>query len=380
MRKDSSMTDKQHALLSASSSHRWLTVPPIARLEEFFENPTSLAAQEGTLAHALAEHKLRLALGEDSQLPEGDIDLDMDMHTDDYVAYISDEMTQAKQVTPDPIFIIEQRVDFSRYVPEGFGTADAIIVADNSLHVIDFKYGKGVLVDSENNSQMRLYALGALELFDALYDIAEIKMTIFQPRKGNVSTSIMTRQDLLKWAEEVVKPQAELAFKGEGEITYGPWCQFSPCNAVLRARHDWHQNLHQYQLASPYLLTDAEIEAILPHVDNLAKWATEVKDYATKVAMASGKSWSGFKLVQGRSNRKFSDDKEVIAVAEKEGVTDIYTQSLVSLTELEKRLGKKEFNRVFGHLVTKPKGKVSLVPDTDKRQALSSATEDFGGN
>lgn len=374
------MTDNKHALLSASSSHLWLTVPPIARLEEFFEHPTSPAAQEGTLPHALAEHKLRLALGEDSQLPEGAIDPDMDRHTDDYVAYISDEMTQAKQVTPDPIFIIEQRVDFSRYVPEGFGTADAIIVADNSLHVIDFKYGKGVLVDSENNSQMRLYALRALELFDALYDIAEIKMTIFQPRKGNVSTSIMTRQDLLEWAEEVVKPQAELTFKGEGTITYGPWCQFSSCNAVLRARHDWHKELHQYQLASPYLLTDAEIESILHHVDDIVKWASEVKDYATKVALESGKNWSGFKLVQGRSNRKFSDDKAVIEAAEKEGITEIYTKSLVSLTELEKRLGKKEFNRVFGHLVTKPKGKVSLVPDTDKRQALSSATEDFGGN
>lgn len=374
------MADKQHALLSASSSHRWLTIPPIARLEEFFENPTSPAAQEGTLAHALAEHKLRLALGEASQLPEGEIDPDMAMHTDDYVAYISDELILAKQRTPDAICIIEQRVDFSHYVPEGFGTADAIIVADSSLHVIDFKYGKGVLVDSENNSQMRLYALGALNLFDALYDITEIKMTIFQPRKGNISTSIMSRKDLLAWAEEVVKPQAELAFKGEGTITYGPWCQFSPCNAVLRARHDWHKELHQYQLASPYLLTDAEIEDILTHVDDLAKWATEVKDYATKVALETGKSWSGFKLVAGRSSRKFSDDKAVIAVAEQEGITDIYTQTLASLTTLEKRLGKKEFSRLFGHLVTKPKGKVSLVPETDKRQALTSAVEDFERN
>ena len=253
-------------------------------------------------------------------------------------------------------------------------------MADNILHVVDFKYGKGVLVEAENNPQMKLYALGALELYDALYDIEDIKMTIFQPRKGNVSTAILQREDLLEWAETELKPKAELAFKGEGEVTYGPWCQFSPCNAVLRARMDYHKELEQFQLASPHLLTDGEIEEILLHVDDLVKWATEVKDYATKVAIDTHKSWNGFKLVEGRSIRQFTDEDEVAKLAEAEGFTDIYKQSLVSLTELEKRMGKKEFNRVLSHLVRKPQGKLTLVPENDKRKEYIPAAAEFGGN
>ena len=204
---------------------------------------------------------------------------------------------------------------------------------------MDFKYGKGVLVEAENNPQMKLYALGALELYDALYDIEEVKMTIFQPRKGNISTTILQREDLLDWAEKELKPKAELAFNGEGEVTYGPWCQFSTCNAVLRARMDYHKQLEKFQLASPHLLTDGEIEEILAHVDDLVKWASEIKDYATKVAVESHKSWAGFKLVEGRSIRQFTNEEAVIQAAEAEGFTDLYKQSLVSLTELEKRMG-----------------------------------------
>lgn len=374
------MAEKQHALLSASSSHRWLTVPPLARLEEFFEQKTSSAAEEGTLAHALAEYKLRMALGVKAEEPEGELTLEMEQSTEDYVAFILDELELLKQGTSEPIILIEQTVDFSRYVPEGFGTADCVLVAEGLLHVMDFKYGKGVLVEAENNPQMKLYALGALELYDALYDIEEVKMTIFQPRKGNISTAILQREDLLDWAEKELKPQAELAFKGEGEVTYGPWCQFSTCNAILRARMDYHKQLEKFQLASPHLLTDGEIEEILAHVDDLVKWATEIKDYATKVAVDSHKSWEGFKLVEGRSIRQFTNEEAVIQAAEAEGFTDLYKQSLVSLTELEKRMGKKEFNRVLGHLVHKPQGKLTLVPESDKRKEYIPAAAEFGGN
>ena len=213
------MAEKQHALLSASSSHRWLTVPPLARLEEFFEHKTNPAAEEGTLAHALAEYKLKSALRIEAEEPEGELTLEMEQATEDYVTFIIDELEQLKQSTSDPIVLIEQTVDFSRYVPEGFGTADCVIVADSTFHVVDFKYGKGVLVEAENNPQMKLYALGALELYDALYDIEDIKMTIFQPRKGNISTAILQREDLIEWAETELKPKAELTFKGEGEVT-----------------------------------------------------------------------------------------------------------------------------------------------------------------
>lgn len=374
------MAEKQHALLSASSSHRWLTVPPLARLEEFFEHKTNPVAEEGTLAHALAEYKLKSALQIEAEEPEGELTLEMEQATEDYAAFILDELEQLKQGTSDPIILIEQKVDFSHYVPEGFGTADCVIVADDTLHVVDFKYGKGVLVEAENNPQMKLYALGALELYDALYDIEDVKMTIFQPRKGNISTAILQREDLVEWAETELKPKAELAFKGEGEITYGPWCQFSPCNAVLRARMEYHKELERFQLASPHLLTDREIEEILLHVDDLVKWATEVKDFATKVAINSHKSWNGFKLVEGRSIRQFTDEDEVAKLAEAEGITDLYKQSLVSLTELEKRMGKKEFNRLLGHLVRKPQGKLTLVPESDKRKEYIPAAAEFGGN
>lgn len=200
----------KHALLSASSSHRWLTCPPLPRLEQFFENKTSEAAHEGTSAHAVAENKLRKALGFSHKNMKV-LDKEMDEYTDDYVTYVLEQIELIKQKTKDPIVLIEQRLDFSEYVPDGFGTGDCVIVADNVIHVIDFKYGRGVEVSAVNNPQMKLYALGALKLYDTLYDIEEVAMTIFQPRKFNVSTDIISSKDLLEWAETELKEKAELA-------------------------------------------------------------------------------------------------------------------------------------------------------------------------
>ncbi len=221
------MPPTKHALLSASSSHRWLGCTPSARLEQEFEDRESAAAAEGTAAHALAEHKLRRALKMRSKKPISQYDCDeMDGYTDDYAAFVLEQYEQAKQTCRDPQILIEQRLDFSRYVPDGFGTGDCILVSDKHLHIIDFKYGMGVLVEAEGNPQMMLYALGALQLFDSLYDIEEVSMTIFQPRRENVSTWTISVPQLLDWVEPSLEPKAEMAYRGEGEYTPGPWRTF----------------------------------------------------------------------------------------------------------------------------------------------------------
>ena len=361
----------KHALLNASSAHRWLTCPPLPRLENFFEKEVSEVANEGTDAHRLSEYKLRKVLGEKVRKPKLKyFDKDMDSYTDDYVNYIVETIENIKKSTKDPIVLIEQRLDFSNYVPDGFGTGDCIIIADKILHIIDLKYGRGVEVSAEENPQMMLYALGALNIYDALYDIDEVSLTIFQPRKYNISSEVKTVKELKSWAESELKDKAELAFKGEGIVTYGPWCQFSNCKAVLRARKDYHDKLTRFQLASPHLLTDAEIEEVLEHVDDLVKWAVDVKEYATKVALETDKTWSKFKLVEGRSNRKFNDEEKVAEIALANGYTDIYRKNLITLTDMERMMGKEVFNTLLGKHVTKPKGKVTLVPKTDSRKEL----------
>lgn len=372
----------EHAILSASSAHRWLTCPPLPQLERFFENKTSEVAHEGTIAHALAEHKVRKLIGEKTRKPKSKlIDTDMEQYTDDYASYINEQLQAIKQTTRDPIVLVEQRLDFSNYVPDGFGTGDCLIIADKTLHIIDLKYGHGVLVNAENNPQMMLYALGALNVFDALYDIEEVSMTIFQPRKYNVSTCVKSVKELKDWAESELKDKAELAFKGEGVVQYGPWCQFSNCNALIRARKDYHDKLTCFQLCSPHLLTDAELEEVLEHVDDLVKWATEVKEYATKVALETDKEWTNFKLVEGRSVRKFTDEEKVAEVCKANGYTDIYRNSLITLTDMQKLMGREQFNTLLGNLVYKPEGKPTLVPRSDKRKELvvHNVNKEFGG-
>ncbi|MBU0278734.1 MULTISPECIES: DUF2800 domain-containing protein [unclassified Gemella] len=371
------MTEK-HAVLSPSSAHRWITCPGLPQLEKFFANKTSEVAHEGTLAHAVAENKLRKALGMKYKMIQVS-DIDMDAYTDDYVAYILQELENIKQSTKDPVVLVEERLDFSNYVPEGFGTGDCLIIADEKLYIIDFKYGKSVQVDAKDNPQMMLYALGALNLYDALYDIKEVTMTIFQPRKFHISRDTKSVDDLLHWANTELKEKAELAFKGEGTIEYGPWLQFSNCNAVLRVRKDYHDKLKQFQLASPHLLTDAEIEEVLEHVDDLVKWATEIKEYATKVAIETDKEWSGYKLVEGRSIRKFKDEEQVAKIAQENGYTNIYRQSLITLTDMQKLMGRDKFNELLGNYIYKPQGKPTLVPITDKRKTfiMHNAKQEF---
>ncbi len=370
----------RHAVLSASSSHRWTKCTPAARLELEFDDNESSAAAEGTAAHALAEHKLRRALKMRSKKPISPFDCDeMDEYTDAYVDFVLEQLELAKQSCSDPLVLIEQHLDFSQYVPDGFGTGDCILISDKTLHIIDLKYGMGILVNAEHNSQMMLYSLGALEIYDSLYDINEVSMTVFQPRRDNVSTWTIPVDDLRDWAENELKLKAELAFKGEGEYCPGEWCTFCRAAVKCRARAEEKLKLAQSEFRLPPLLSDAEIEDVLGKLNDITRWANDLLAYATDAALNHGKQWSGYKIVAGRSVRKFKDEDAVAEAAKANGYKDIYRQSLITLTEFEKLMGKAKFNEVLGDLIYKPPGKPTLVPVSDKRPAInvSNATNDF---
>lgn len=364
------MPPNDHALLSASSSHRWLHCNPSARLEREFADRETTAAAEGTAAHALAEHKLKRRLKLRSERPVSPFDTEeMEICTDDYADFVMEQVTKERRRDPDTQVFIEQRLDFSCYVPEGFGTGDCLIVSKGRLHIIDLKYGMGLLVDSEENPQMKLYALAALTQYEEQYQIKKVKLTIFQPRRENVSTWETSVAKLKKWATKDLVPKAQRAFRGEGEYCPGEWCIFCKAAVKCRARAEDKLRLAQSEFKMPPLLTDAEIEDVLAKLPDIKKWADEIQEYALAKALA-GKEWAGFKLVEGRSVRKFTDERAVVKAANAAGYHDIYKQTLISLTEMEKLMGKAEFSKVLGALVTKPQGKPTLVPDTDKRQAI----------
>lgn len=374
---------RKHALLSASSSLRWLNCTPSARLETQFTDTGSTYAAEGTAAHSLAEHKLKRALKRRSRRPVSDYDCDeMEECTDDYVSYVLELVESAGKKCADPVVLIEQHLDYSRYVEGGFGTGDCIIVADEILSVIDFKYGKGIAVEAEKNPQMMLYALGALELFDALYEIARIQMTIFQPRLEVVSTWKITVIELMDWVKTELVPRAVLAAKGEGDFIPGRWCRFCKARNQCRARAEEYLKLAQMEFRPPALLTEDEIAWVLSTADELAKWSADIYAYAASQAITHGKQWNGFKLVEGRSNRKYSSEEDVARAAGAAGYKDIYKQSLIGITEMERLMGKKRFNELLGDLIYKPAGKITLVPESDRRPPVEHATPetDFSKN
>lgn len=369
-----------HAVLSASGSHRWLNCLPSARLELEFENSESNAAVEGIAAHALCEHKLKKALHMRSKPPVSVYNSDeMEEHSDAYVEFVMEQLELAKQSCTDPLILIEQHLDFSCYVPQGFGTGDCIIIADKKLHIIDFKYGMGVLVGAVDNPQMKLYALGALEIYDSLYDIKEVSMTIFQPRRENVSTLTIRVEALKDWAEKELKPKAKKAYDGEGEYLSGEWCTFCRAAVKCRARAEEKLKLAQSEFKLPPLLKDSEIEEVLSKLSDLTKWANEIIAYATDAAVNHGKEWHGFKVVEGRSVRKYKDEDAVAKVAKANGYKDIFRQSLITLTEMERLMGKSKFEKILGDLIYKPPGKLILVPLSDKRPAMnvSNAKNEF---
>ena len=279
----------KHALLTASGSKRWLSCPPSARLEATFTDKETTAAAEGTAAHALAEYKIKRALRYFCKRPVSEFEDEvMDQATDDYAAFILEQMAEMRKAGAEPTVMVETRLDFSDWVPDGFGTGDCIIIGGDTLHLGDLKSGAGVLVEAEGNSQMRLYALGAVQQFGCLYDVKTVHMTIFQPRRENVSTATMTVEALMAWAETELRPKAELAFAGEGEYHPGSWCLFCKAADRCRARAEESLKLAREEFGLPPLLTDEEIETLLPRLPDMVKWANDLQAYALDAAVNHG--------------------------------------------------------------------------------------------
>lgn len=368
----------KHALLSASSSHRWLNCPPSARLCDSYGDKSSNYAAEGSDAHNLCEFRLKTALGIHDKDPTPNLTYyneEMEECANGYATYILELLENAKKICPDPQVLIEQRLDFSRFVEEGFGTGDCVVIADGTLHIVDYKHGQGVLVEAEDNPQMKLYALGALEIFDGIYDIETVSMTIYQPRRDNVSTHTVFKESLYQWADEILKPTAELAYAGKGEFRCGEWCQFCKIKHECRTRADYNMELARYDFKLPPLLADDEFEEILGKIDTLISWASDIKEYALQAAI-SGKQWHGWKLVEGRSNRRYTDELAVADTVTTAGY-DPFEHKVLGITAMTSLLGKKRFEELLGSYIQKPQGKPTLVPESDKRQAIETANQDF---
>ena len=372
------MPPKGHAILSASSSDRWLHCPPSARLCEAYEDKGSDYAAEGTDAHTLCEYRLKQALGIPAEDPIENLSWyneEMEECAAGYAAYVVELLEAAKQACSDPVVMIEQRVDFSRWVQEGFGTADCILIADGVLNIVDYKHGKGVEVSAVANPQMQLYALGALEIFDGIYDIDTVRMTIFQARKSNISVDQMDKAGLYEWADTELTQKAHLAYEGQGDFSCGEWCRFCKAKAECRERATANLALARYEFQAPALLDDEEIADILGKVDALTAWASDVKEYALQQAI-SGKEWTGWKLVEGRSNRKYTSEAAVAAAVESAGF-DPYERKVLGVTAMQKLLGKTRFEELLAPYIEKPQGKPALVPESDKRPAMNTAKNDF---
>ena len=368
------MPPKGHAILSASSSDRWLHCPPSARLCESYEDKGSNYAAEDSLC----EYKLRKALGMKATDPTKNLDwynAEMEDCATGYACFIMELLEEAKQTCSDPVVLIEQRVDFSRWVEQGFGTSDAILISDGTMHVIDYKHGLGILVSAEDNPQMKCYALGALELFDDIYDIDMVSMTIYQPRRQNISTYEVSKDDLYQWADHILKPTADLAFAGDGNFLCDEWCGFCKAKHECRARAEANLLLAQHDFKLPPLLEDSEIEVILSRVDELVAWANDIKEYALQQAI-SGKEWTGWKLVEGRSNRRYTSEDAVSKAVEAAGFNP-YEKKLLGITAMQKLLGKSHFEELLAAYIEKPQGKPTLVLESDKRPAMNTAKNDF---
>lgn len=376
----------RHALLGPSSASMWMNCTPSARLNEGIEDKVSDYAREGTLAHRIGELLLR------SRWEDADIDEDMTAiktdpmysgemmeHMDAYAAFVEERMAEARTRCADPCIFIEKPVTFDEYVPEGFGTSDALIISDGLLDVIDLKYGSGVPVSAENNPQMRLYALGCYLAFSWLYDITEIRMTIFQPRLDNISAAVIPLKELLDWAETELKPKAALAWEGKGDFHPSEsTCRWCKAAAACRANRDHQLEIAREDFADPPLLSAEEIAEVLSRLPGLTAWAESVKAYAQESAVKYGKSFPGFRLVEGRSTRKYADPEAVAAVLRKVGfkIADIYKpRELLGLTAMEKLVGKKRFGELAGPYIIKPEGAPTLVPESDKRPPLHTAAK-----
>ena len=406
------MPPSLHAVLGASSAHRWLICTPSARLCEKltsrFGSESSPYAAEGTKAHALAEMKVRLAYYKADGMtatkhsrmsPEqqeaylginefrfkalrnelGDIPKDMEQATDSYCDIVMEKYLSAKEADPGAQLYLEQRLDYSAWVPSGFGTGDCIIVSDSLLEVCDYKHGKGIPVDAVGNPQLRLYGLGAMERFGRLYDFQSVRMTIIQPRLDSVSEETLTCEDLTSWAAEEVVEKAKQAWPGSGEFVPGEHCRFCAAKAVCSARVAQAMRMFQYGLEAPGLIPDEQIPSILGMLNDAEAWIKDIRAYAENQAL-HGQVWPGWKLVHGKKpNRQWADPEEVKAQLLRAGYPADQFQEvkLKPVGEIEKALGKKAFQALVGGLVSQGEGKLTLVPADDKRVEFASADADF---
>lgn len=379
---------EQHAKLSASGSPRWLNCTPSIRMEKGLPNSTSVFAEEGTLAHELGEISLRLNLEEieSKEFNKGLKKLmksklwsaDMPEYVDKYILTCMEKVGEALDKDSMSEFKVEHRLDFSEWVPEGFGTGDFVIISGNTIEVCDLKYGKGIQVSAVNNSQMMLYALGAISEFDFIYEIEKVKMTIIQPRLDSISEWEISKTDLLDWANNTVKPKAEMAIKGEGDFVAGEHCTFCKAKATCRARADKNLEIAKYDFRCSDTLETTEIADILGRLDELTKWATDVKEYALYEALEKDVTYPGWKLVEGRSNRKYTDVVKIEEILSNNDYLEIFKpKELLGITAMEKVVGKARLTELIGSYIEKPYGKPVLVVETDKRPQFNPAKADF---
>lgn len=364
-----------HARFSPSAAKRHMECTPSLLLEEQFPSVTSQFAEEGTAGHALAEHLIKKYLKIRSKRPTSDYYTDELVEAvDDYVDYVKEQIELARSECEYPVFNVEKRVDVSSYADNCFGTADMVIVTDKVVHIIDLKLGKGVPVYAEDNYQLMIYGLGVFEEYEMLYDIKSIQLTIHQPRLQNVSSWKISAEELKKWGDEVLRPKAALALKGEGDFVAGEHCRFCKAKNQCRARAEENLRLSQLEFKKAPLLTDDELLEVISKADELAKWAADIYSYAQDEAINNGKVWKGYKLVRGKTNRKYTNEVDVKKAANEAGYNDIFKKTLIGITDMEKLMGKKKFNDILGDLVYKPDGKLTLVPESDKREAVSVST------
>lgn len=384
-----------HALLSPSASSRWLICTPSAKLEAATGlTVSSVYADEGTLAHKLGELMIRYKLGwiltkpYQKELKAVTLDplytLEMYDHCENYATFVMERYTEALSHTKDALIFLEQKINLTDWIPEGHGTADVIIIANTIMDDIDLKYGKGVPVSAEDNPQMKVYGLGSLKEFDHLYSIEKVRLTIYQPRIDNISTWEIAAKELEKWGEETLKPRAALAFEGKGYFEPGSHCRFCKIKATCRANRDHQLEIARHEFKNPDLLEPADIADVLDRYDSFLNWIKAVEEYALHEAVSNGAKWPGYKIVEGRSVRVYSDESKVqeVLLANKMKPEEITKSKLLGITEMTKLLGMTDFNRLLSPLLIKPPGKPKLAPVSDKRPEFNSANaarEDFAG-
>lgn len=379
---DKGHSSRAHARLSASGSKRWLNCTPSVKLEEKFKDKTSDYAREGTLAHEFADYALRRLIDEitegryeeaTARLSEHELyTREMPGQVDKYVTHVAEQLAEARAKTPDAVLLVERRLDFSHIVKNGFGTGDATIISDDEMEVIDLKYGKGVAVDAEENSQLMLYGLGALRDAELLYDIKTVRLTVVQPRLNSTSSWVISVEDLNRWAYETVKPKAELAYKGEGETVAGDHCRWCKAKAKCRAFADLNNELAKLDFKEPDLLTDEEMVKVYEALPRLTEWAKAVSEYL-KTAALEGKQIDGYKLVEGRSRRTWADEDAVVEAltAADFPLDEITNTKLKGIGDISGLMSKDDFDDLLDAFVRRPPGKPILVPNSDRRQPIN---------